>query len=454
MENERNEIMSKGIVIKGGLVINEGKRAHLDVLIEDGIISKIAGTIETPAGYQELNAEGMYVIPGAIDDQVHFREPGLTHKANIHSESRAAAAGGITSFMEMPNTVPNTLTQELLENKYQIAAKSSATNYSFFMGASNDNIEEVLKTDGRNICGVKVFMGSSTGNMLVDQQETLEKIFSEVPLLIATHCEDEHTIRTNIELYKEKYGEHVPMSAHPLIRSAEACYLSSSMAVELAKKYNTRLHILHISTAKELSLFRNDIPLEEKRITAEACVHHLWFSDEDYLDKGTFIKWNPAVKTATDRNAIWEAVLDNRIDVIATDHAPHTLEEKNQTYFNAPSGGPLVQHAIQAMFQKSLEGIISPERIVEKMCHAPATLFNIEKRGFLREGYHADIVIVNPKVSTMVTKQNVLYKCGWSPFEGVIFDHHITATLVNGQIVWDGVQIVNEDAGQRLLFNR
>src|SRR5690606_25190052 len=304
---------------------------------------------------------------------------GLTHKADISSESRAAAAGGITSFMEMPNTVPNTLTQELLEDKYAIAAQKAVTNYSFFMGASNDNIEEVLKTNPDTVCGVKVFMGSSTGNMLVDQRSTLDRIFSEVPMLIATHCEDEATIRRNIETYREQYGEDVPISAHPLIRSEEACYLSSSMAVELAKKHNTRLHILHISTAKELSLFRNDIPLKEKRITAEACVHHLWFTDADYEEKGTLIKWNPAVKRAEDRDAIWEAVLDNRIDVIATDHAPHTLEEKKQTYFNAPSGGPLVQHALQAMFQKSLEGKISPERIVEKMCHAPAELFQIDK---------------------------------------------------------------------------
>lgn len=453
MENEKNEIIDMGTLIKGGLVINEGKRQYLDIQIEDGKISKIAASIDTPVGFKEVNAEGMYVIPGAIDDQVHFREPGLTHKGNIGSESRAAAAGGITSFMEMPNTVPNALTQELLQDKYDIAAKTAVTNYSFFMGASNDNIEEVLKTNNRNVCGVKVFMGSSTGNMLVDQQETLDKIFSEVPMLIATHCEDEKTIRANTAAFKEKYGEDIPISAHPLIRSEEACYLSSSMAVELAKKYNTRLHILHISTAKELSLFRNDIPLTEKRITAEACIHHLWFSDQDYKEKGTFIKWNPAVKGSEDRDAIWEAVLDNRIDVIATDHAPHTIEEKQKSYFNAPSGGPLVQHAVQAMFQKSLEGRISLERVVEKMCHAPAQLFNIDKRGFLREGYHADIVLVNPKISTTVNKQNILYHCGWSPFEGYTFDHHIMATFVNGDMVWNGTEIVNGIAGERLLFN-
>ncbi|GAA0873886.1 dihydroorotase [Wandonia haliotis] len=446
--------MSKGVVIKGGLVINEGKRKHVDIQIEDKIITKIEERIDTPEGFKEISAEGMYVIPGAIDDQVHFREPGLTHKADISSESRAAAAGGITSFMEMPNTVPNTLTQELLENKYAIAAQKAVTNYSFFMGASNDNIEEVLKTNPDTVCGVKVFMGSSTGNMLVDQRSTLDRIFSEVPMLIATHCEDEATIRRNIETYREQYGEDVPISAHPLIRSEEACYLSSSMAVELAKKHNTRLHILHISTAKELSLFRNDIPLKEKRITAEACVHHLWFTDADYEEKGTLIKWNPAVKRAEDRDAIWEAVLDNRIDVIATDHAPHTLEEKKQTYFNAPSGGPLVQHALQAMFQKSLEGKISPERIVEKMCHAPAELFQIDKRGFIREGYYADLVLINPKISTTVTRDNLLYKCGWSPFEGVTFDHHIMATFVNGKVVWNGTEIVEENAGMRLNFDR
>ena len=454
MEDEKNETMSKGLVIKGGTLINEGVRQVADILIEDGLIAKIAGQIDTPAGYEEIHAEGKFVIPGAIDDQVHFREPGLTHKANLHTESRAAAAGGITSFMEMPNTVPNTLTQELLADKYAMGAKSAVVNYSFFMGASNDNIEEVLKTNGRDVCGVKVFMGSSTGNMLVDQQSTLEKIFSEVPLLIATHCEDEATIRHNTAIYREQYGEDVPIHLHPIIRSEEACYLSSSMAVDLAKKFNTRLHILHISTAKELNLFRNDIPLEQKRITAEACIHHLWFSDEDYAKKGNYIKWNPAVKTANDREAIWQAVLDNRIDVIATDHAPHTIEEKEQSYFKAPSGGPLVQHAVLAMFEKALEGKITLERVVEKMAHAPAILFEIEKRGFLREGYHADIVSVDPAVKTTVDKSNLLYKCGWSPFDGTTFNHRIATTLVNGKVVWDGTQIVEENAAQRLLFNR
>jgi dihydroorotase len=455
VENEKNEIMSNtSFVIKYGTVINEGKREILDIQVENGVITKIAPSIDTPVGFSEVNAEGNYIIPGAIDDQVHFREPGLTHKADIRSESRAAAAGGITSFMEMPNTVPNTLTQELLADKYAIAASNAAVNYSFFMGASNDNIEEVLKTNGRDVCGVKVFMGSSTGNMLVDQHATLEKIFSEVPLLIATHCEDEQTIRANTEKYRAQYGDDVPMHVHPIIRSEEACYLSSSMAVDLAIKHNTRLHILHISTAKECELFTNEIPLSRKRITAEACVHHLWFSDTDYAEKGAFIKWNPAVKTNNDKNAIWEAVLDNRIDVIATDHAPHTLDEKQQSYFKAPSGGPLVQHALLALFQKSREGIITPERIVEKTAHNPAILFNIEKRGFLREGYYADIVMINPKHSETVTKQSLLYKCGWSPFEGVIFDHKIAKTWVNGKLVWDGDAILEENAGSRLLFIR
>jgi dihydroorotase len=455
LENEKNEIMNNtSFVIKYGTVINEGKREVLDIQVENGVITKIAPSIDTPVGFSEVNAEGNYIIPGAIDDQVHFREPGLTHKADIRSESRAAAAGGITSFMEMPNTVPNTLTQELLADKYAIAASNAAVNYSFFMGASNDNIEEVLKTNGRDVCGVKVFMGSSTGNMLVDQHATLEKIFSEVPLLIATHCEDEQTIRANTEKYRAQYGDDVPMHVHPIIRSEEACYLSSSMAVDLAIKHNTRLHILHISTAKECELFTNEIPLSRKRITAEACVHHLWFSDTDYAEKGAFIKWNPAVKTNNDKNAIWEAVLDNRIDVIATDHAPHTLDEKQQSYFKAPSGGPLVQHALLALFQKSREGIITPERIVEKTAHNPAILFNIEKRGFIREGYYADIVMIDPKHSETVTKQSLLYKCGWSPFEGVTFDHKIAKTWVNGKLVWDGDAILEENAGSRLLFIR
>jgi dihydroorotase len=400
----------------------------------------------------EINAEGKYVIPGMIDDQVHFREPGLTHKGNIASESRAAVAGGITSFMEMPNTVPNALTQELLEDKYQIAAKSSPANYSFFMGASNDNAEEVLRTNPNNVCGVKIFMGSSTGNMLVDREATLERLFSTVPMLIATHCEDEATVRKNLALHLEKYGEHIPISAHPIIRSEEACYLSSSFAVGLAKKHNTRLHILHISTAKELELFRNDIPLEEKRITAEACIHHLWFSDKDYIEKGNFIKWNPAVKTAENRAAIWQAVRDGRIDVLATDHAPHTIEEKNQNYSKAPSGGPLVQHAVQALFEKSIQGEITLEDLVQKAAHNVARLFRIEERGYLREGYFADLVIVDPNKPYTVNKNNLLYHCGWSPFEGTTFQHTIESTFVNGNLVWNDGLLQVEQSGQRMTF--
>jgi dihydroorotase len=440
-------------LLKQPTVINEGKSEVVDVLIEDDRIVKIASNI-TDSAAEEINLEGKYLVPGSIDDQVHFREPGLTHKATIFTESRAAVAGGITSFMEMPNTVPNALTQELLQDKYDIAAKSSIANYSFFMGASNDNIEEVLKTNPKDVCGVKVFMGSSTGNMLVDAPDTLNKIFSEVPMLIATHCEDEATVRKNMEIYREKYGEEVPIKYHPEIRSEEACYLSSSLAVNLAKKHGARLHVLHISTAKELELFENTTPLSEKRITAEACVHHLWFSKEDYDKKGTLIKWNPAVKNTTDRDAIWQAVLDNKIDVIATDHAPHTMEEKDQTYFKAPSGGPLVQHALLALFEKSLQGVISKERVIEKTAHAPATLFGVVERGYIREGYFADLVVIDPKKKTTVEKSNLLYKCGWSPFEGVTFNHSIVKTFVNGQLVFSEDKIIDQSLGRRLNFNR
>jgi dihydroorotase len=442
----------KKFLIKGGTIINEQKRFVGDILISNGRIERIDSSIQVQGQVTEINAEGKYVIPGMIDDQVHFREPGLTHKGNIASESRAAVAGGITSFMEMPNTVPNALTQELLEDKYQIAAKSSPANYSFFMGASNDNAEEVLRTNPKNVCGVKIFMGSSTGNMLVDREATLERLFSTVPMLIATHCEDEATVRKNLALHLEKYGEHIPISAHPIIRSEEACYLSSSFAVGLAKKHNTRLHILHISTAKELELFRNDIPLEEKRITAEACIHHLWFSDKDYIEKGNFIKWNPAVKTAEDRAAIWQAVRDGRIDVLATDHAPHTIEEKNQNYSKAPSGGPLVQHAVQALFEKSIQGEITLEDLVQKAAHNVARLFRIEERGYLREGYFADLVIVDPNKPYTVNKNNLLYHCGWSPFEGTTFHHTIESTFVNGNLVWNDGQLRVEQSGQRMTF--
>lgn len=444
----------KKILLKSATVVNEGKQLVADVLISGQRIERIASSIHTDGAVEEINCEGLYLLPGCIDDQVHFREPGLTHKANIQSESRAAVAGGITSFMEMPNTVPNTLTQTLLEEKYLRAAEVSPANYSFFMGASNDNYDEVMRTNEKNVCGVKIFMGSSTGNMLVDNAVTLEHLFANVPMLIATHCEDEATIQRNLEEYKARYGEAIPMSAHPLIRSAEACYLSSSKAVELAEKHNTRLHILHISTGIETNLFRNDIPLEQKRITAEACVHHLWFTDADYLTKGTYIKWNPAVKTAADRDTIWQALLDNRIDVIATDHAPHTIEEKEQSYLKAPSGGPLVQHALLAMLESVHQGRISIERVVEKMAHAVATCFQIQERGYIREGYFADLVLVDLNKNTTVDKSNILYQCGWSPFEGTTFKASIEKTFVNGQIVYSNGKVNDVAAGERMLFNR
>lgn len=445
--------MSSSVILRSATIVNEGKQQIADVYIKDGIIQKIGANLSAVENTKEYNLEGKYLLPGCIDDQVHFREPGLTHKANIGTESRAAVAGGITSFMEMPNTVPNALTQELLQDKYDIASKTSIANYSFFMGASNDNLDEVLKTDGKNVCGVKIFMGSSTGNMLVDREQTLEGLFAKVPpMLIATHCEDEATVRANIEKYKAIYGEDVPVELHPIIRSEEACYLSSSLAVRLAKKFNTRLHILHISTAKELELFDNTIPLEQKMITAEACIHHMWFSDEDYKSKGNFIKWNPAVKTANDRDAIFQGVLDNKIDVIATDHAPHTIEEKGQSYFKAPSGGPLVQHALQAMLEKVKQGKITIERVVEKMAHAPAILFKIQNRGFIREGYFADLVVVDAIPQT-VAKENILYKCGWSPFEGTTFSHSIIKTFVNGNLVFENGKIIEGTTGARMTFN-
>jgi dihydroorotase len=452
LENEKNEIMSATYLLKSATIVNEGKQILADILIKNGIIEKISGNISAEENIQVIDLEGKFVLPGCIDDQVHFREPGLTHKADIATESKAAVAGGITSFMEMPNTVPNALTQKLLQDKYEIAARSSSANYSFFMGASNDNLDEVLRTDARNVCGVKIFMGSSTGNMLVDNERTLENLFRNVPpMLIATHCEDETTIRSNIEKYRAIYGENIPIELHPIIRDEDACYISSSLAVKMAKKFNTRLHVLHISTEKEIALFDNSIPLEKKMITAEACIHHLWFSDEDYAQKGNLIKWNPAVKKASDRAAIFQAVLDNKIDVIATDHAPHTLEEKQQSYFNAPSGGPLVQHALQAMLEKMEQGMISMERIVEKMAHAPAILFHIEKRGFIREGYFADLVVVDKKQTT-VTRDALLYKCGWSPFEGTTFSYTIDKTFVNGNLVYSNGKISSSVFGQRMLF--
>ncbi|MFB9841565.1 dihydroorotase [Mucilaginibacter ginsenosidivorans] len=441
------------ILIKSATIINENKQFVSDLLVKEGLIERIDGQIDVKAD-QTINAEGLYLLPGCIDDQVHFREPGLTHKGDIHSESRAAVAGGITSFMEMPNTVPNTLTKELLEQKYEIAARNSLANYSFYMGASNDNLDEVLKTDIKNVCGIKVFMGSSTGNMLVDDPKALESIFAQSPMLIATHCEDEATIKSNLEHYKQLLGENIPVRLHPKIRSEEACYLSSSMAVDMAKKYNTRLHILHISTEKETSLFDNKTALKDKRITAEACIHHLWFSDQDYEAKGNFIKWNPAIKKASDRDAILKAVLNGRIDVIATDHAPHTLEEKSKSYLQAPSGGPLVQHALPAMLELYHHGKITLEQIAEKMAHNVAICFEIEKRGYIREGYWADLVLVDLNNPWNVNKDNLLYKCKWSPFEGSTFRSKVMHTLVSGNLAYSNGSLIEGKSGKRLNFNR
>ena len=443
------------ILIRNAKIVNEGVIFEGDILIENDIIVEIASQISAKSSLTKIiDAEGNYLIPGIIDDQVHFREPGLTHKGTIFTESRAAVAGGITSFIEQPNTVPNAITQELLEDKYKIASEKSFTNYSFMMGGTNDNLEELLKTNPKNVAGIKLFLGSSTGNMLVDNEEVLEKISSSTKMLIAVHCEDEATIKANLEKFHEQYGEDIPPSAHPLIRSAEACYISSSKAIELAKKTGARLHVFHVSTGKETNLFTNKIPLEDKKITAEVCIHHLWFSDKDYEKKGNFIKWNPAVKTEQDRDALWEALLDDRIDVIATDHAPHTLEEKNQKYGKAPSGGPLVQHAVVAMFELYHQGKISIEKIIEKMAHNPAKLFKIEKRGFIKVGYFADLAIINTGLPWTVKKDNILYKCGWSPFEGTTFKSRITHTFVNGQLVYTNSKVKEIHAGKRLTFDR
>ena len=440
-------------LLKNAQIVNEGSIIKADLLIDGQRISKIAPII-TDADAQVIDLEGNFLLPGIVDDQVHFREPGLTHKGRIYSEARAAVAGGITSFMEMPNTVPQALTQELLEDKYLIGAKDSLANYSFFMGASNENLEEVLKTDPKRVAGVKIFMGSSTGNMLVDDKEVLNSIFSKCKMLIAVHCEDEQTIRTNSAKMKAEYGEDLPIRFHPVIRNDEACYKSSSMAIQLAKKHDTRLHILHISTAKETALFRNDIPLKEKKITAEACIHHLWFDECSYDEKGTLIKWNPAVKSQKDKEAIWSALLDDRIDIIATDHAPHTLEEKQNTYFKAPSGGPLVQHALVAMLEFYHQGKVSLEWIVTKMCHAPADCFQLKDRGFIREGFYADLVVVDPNKPWTVTKQNILYQCAWSPFEGTVFKSSVRKTFVNGNLVYNQGVFDETTRGMRLEFDR
>lgn len=446
--------MTKGILIQNATIVNENKIFKGDILIENEIITKISSKIKPTKNIEVINAEGKYLIPGFIDDQVHFREPGLTHKANIATESRAAIAGGITTFIEMPNTVPQATTQDLLEEKFEIAAVDSYANYSFMFGGTNDNLEELLKTDPKKVAGIKLFLGSSTGNMLVDNEEILEKIFSSTKMIISVHCEDEETIRKNTAIYKEKYGDDIPLKYHPLIRSEEACYLSSSKAIKLAKKTGARLHIFHLSTEKETHLFRNDIPLEEKQITSEVCIHHLWFSDTDYEEKGTHIKWNPAVKTEKDRLGLWKALLDDRIDVLATDHAPHTLDEKNNNYLNAPSGGPLVQHAIIALLEKVKEGVIPIEKAVEKMSHNPAKLFQIEKRGFIKEGYFADIVLIDTNKPQTISKDNILYKCGWSPFEGTTFSSTITHTFVNGNLIYNNGIFNDEIKGKRITFNR
>ena len=441
------------VLIKNAKIVNEGKIVEGDVLIEDEFIVEIAESISPKSpNCKIIDAEGNYLIPGAIDDQVHFREPGLTHKGTIETESRAAVAGGITSFIEQPNTVPNAVTQEILEEKYQIAARTSYANYSFMMGGTNDNLEEILKTNPKNVAGLKLFLGSSTGDMLVDSSAALEKIFSSTKLLIAVHSEDETTVKENLEKYKLQFGDDIPLQYHPEIRSVEACYKSTVKVIELAKRTGARLHVFHISTAKELDLFTNKIPLEEKQITAEVCIHHLWFSDEDYATKGNLIKWNPAVKSADDRKALWEALLDDRIDVVATDHAPHTLEEKKQVYTKAPSGGPLVQHAVVAMFEAHHQGKISVEKIVEKMCHNPAKIFKIEKRGFIKEGFYADLVIVNAGLPWNVKKENIIAKCGWSPFEGYNFKSRISHTFVNGELVYQNFKVKDKKVGKRLLF--
>lgn len=441
-------------LIKNAQIINEDKIFQADVLIKNHRIEKIASQIENSSNAVEINAEGKYLMPGVIDDQVHFREPGLTHKAEIYTEAKAAVAGGTTSFMEMPNTKPTTTTQAELAKKYARANEVSLANYSFFMGGANDNYDEVMKTDLSQVCGLKLFMGSSTGNMLVDDDNTLTQYFKNFPGLIATHCEDEHTVKANETIAKEKYGELVPFYMHPIIRSVEACYLSSSKAVALAKKYNTRLHILHISTAKELELFTNKIPLKEKRITSEVCVHHLWFDSEDYYIFGSRIKCNPAIKLKTNRLALFDALLDDRLDIIATDHAPHTLEEKRNSYFKAPSGLPLVQHSLNMMLDFYQRGKISLEKVVEKMCHAPAECFNIKERGYIREGYFADLVLVDLTNKNYINKDNIHYKCGWSPLEGSIFRNTVTHTFVNGHLAYANGEFNESIKGQRLLFDR
>ncbi len=443
-------------IIKNATLVNEGKSFMASVFISGEIIEKVipAESQQDFEDYEVIDAAGLLLLPGAIDDQVHFRDPGLTHKGDIATESRAAVAGGVTSFMDMPNTVPNTLTQQLLQDKYDIAAEKSMANYSFYMGASNDNIEEVLKINPQDVCGIKVFMGSSTGNMLVNNGSTLQRLFQEAPCLIATHCEDEDIIRRNIDIYKSKYGDDAPASIHPLVRSAEACYKTSSEAAELASKYGTHLHILHLSTAKEIELFRNDIPLKDKKITAETCLHYLLFDDRDYEKKGMFLKCNPAVKTEDDKLALIQACNDNHIDILATDHAPHTLEEKNKPYFSAPSGGTSVQHLLLGALELANKGIMTKEKVVELLSHNPATLFKINKRGFIREGYYADLVLINPNKKHVISNNDVLYKCGWTGYSGMELSCSVTHTFINGELVYHNGNFNENYRGKRLTFNR
>ena len=454
MVKEFNSMSS--ILINNATIINEGQSFHGDLLINDELISSIGfiNKKDIPLGTKIIDATGLLLLPGIIDDQVHFREPGLTHKGSIFSESRAAVAGGVTSFMDMPNTNPQTVNNKLLEEKYSLGADNSLINYSFLIGATNDNLEEVMKADPSRVCGIKLFLGSSTGNMLVDNEAALNELFRIAHMPISAHCEDEPTIRKNIEIYKQLYGENIPVRFHPVIRSRKACFISSSNAIRLAKEHNTRLHIFHLSTADEMNLFNKDIPLSEKRITAEVCVHHLWFDDTDYEKMGNFIKWNPAIKTKYDKNALIDAVKNDLIDIIATDHAPHTLEEKSNSYFKAPSGGPLIQHSLVVMLELWHRKIFSIGKIVEKMCHNPAILFNIKGRGFIREGYKADLCLVNPASPWTVSKENILYKCGWSPFEGTTFNSKVVTTIVNGTVVYDNGVIKDDYRGQRLMFDR
>lgn len=441
-------------LIKNAQIVNEQNVTTADIYIEKDTIQRIDSNISIEKNHQVIDAKGQFLIPGAIDDQVHFREPGLTHKETIRTGSLAAVAGGITSFMEMPNTNPQTVTQELLEEKFAMAAKSAYANYSFKFGGTNDNLEEIKKINPKNTAGLKLFLGSSTGNMLVDDWQVLEDIFKHSPVIISTHCEDEDTIKKNTEIYKAKYGDDIPIKYHPKIRSEEACYLSSSRAVELAKSTDARLHVFHLSTAKETHLFDSDIPLDQKQITSEVCIHHLWFSDEDYAEKGTQIKWNPAIKTAQDRDQLLKALLDDKIDVLATDHAPHTLEEKNQVYTKAPSGGPLVQHALPALLEFYHQGKIRIEDIVQKFCHNPALLFDVDKRGFIKEGYKADLVLLNTNKPWTISKENILYKCGWSPFEGTTFKSQVEKTFVNGKLIYDNFKFNDIQNAQRLEFDR